>query len=236
MTAPPKTAIITGASQGIGAALVAAYRANGYNVVATSRFITQTDDPAVLAVAGDLADPSTAERVVAAAVDSFGRVDTLVNNAGAFLSKPFPDYTVEEFDYLHALNVGGFFHTTQRAAAVMLAAGSGHIATITTSLVQQPNAAIPAGLAALTKGGLQAATQSLAIEFASRGVRVNAVAPGHVKTPMHPAETHAQLASMHPLGRMAEISDIVDGVMYLEQAQFVTGQILHVDGGQTAGR
>jgi NAD(P)-dependent dehydrogenase (short-subunit alcohol dehydrogenase family) len=235
MSTAQKVAIITGASQGIGAGLVTAYRDRGYNVVATSRSIGDSDDPAVVAVRGDIADPSTADRVVATAVERFGRIDALVNNAGAFLSKPFTDYTDEDFQRLYALNVGGFFHVTQRAAAVMLAAGAGHIVTITTSLVEQPNSAIPAALAALTKGGLQAATQSLAIEFASRGVRVNAVAPGHIRTPMHPAATHEYLASAHPLGRMGEIVDIADAVMYLEGAHFVTGEILHVDGGQTAG-
>ena len=235
MTTAPKVAIITGASQGIGAGLVTAYRDHGYNVVATSRSIGDSDDPGIVAVPGDIADPATADRVVATAVDRFGRIDALVNNAGAFLSKPFTDYTVEDFQRLYALNVGGFFHVTQRAAAVMLAAGAGHIVTITTSLVEQPNSEIPAALAALTKGGLQAATQSLAIEFASRGVRVNAVAPGSVRTPMHAAETHEYLASTHPLGRMGEVDDVALAVMYLEGAQFVTGEILHVDGGQTAG-
>ena len=235
MTAPSKVAIVTGASQGIGAGLVTAYRDHGYTVVATSRSIGNSDDPGVVAVPGDIADPSTADRVVATAVERFGRIDALVNNAGAFLSKPFTDYTDEDFQRLYALNVGGFFHVTQRAAAVMLAAGTGHIVTITTSLVEQPNSAIPAALAALTKGGLQAATQSLAIEFASRGVRVNAVAPGSVRTPMHAEATHEYLASTHPLGRMGDIGDITDAVMYLEGAHFVTGEILHVDGGQTAG-
>ncbi len=235
MSTAPKVAIITGASQGIGAGLVAAYRDRGYHVVATSRSIGNSDDPGIVAVPGDIADPATADRVVATAVERFGGIDALVNNAGAFLSKPFTDYTDEDFQRLYALNVGGFFHVTRRAAAVMLAAGAGHIVTITTSLVEQPNSAIPAALAALTKGGLQAVTQSLAIEFASRGVRVNAVAPGSVRTPMHAAATHEYLAGTHPLGRMGDVDDIADAVMYLEGASFVTGEILHVDGGQTAG-
>ena len=235
MSTAPKVAIITGASQGIGAGLVAAYRDRGDHVVATSRSIGESEDPAIVAVPGDITDPSTSDRVVATAVERFGRIDALVNNAGAFLSKPFTDYTDEDFQRLYALNVGGFFHVTRRAAAVMLAAGAGHIVTITTSLVDQPNSAIPAALAALTKGGLQAVTQSLAIEFASRGVRVNAVAPGSVRTPMHAAATHEYLASTHPLGRMGDVDDIADAVMYLEGASFVTGEILHVDGGQTAG-
>jgi NAD(P)-dependent dehydrogenase (short-subunit alcohol dehydrogenase family) len=204
-------------------------------VVATSRSIENSDDPGIVAVPGDITDPSTADRVVATAVERFGRIDALVNNAGAFVSKPFIDYTDEDFQRLSALNVGGFFHMTQRVAAVMLAAGAGHIVTITASIVEQPTTAIPAALAAITKGGLQAVTQSLAIEFASRGVRVNAVAPGSVRTPMHAAATHQYLASMHPLGRMGDVDDITDAVMYLEGAHFVTGEILHVDGGQAAG-
>jgi NAD(P)-dependent dehydrogenase (short-subunit alcohol dehydrogenase family) len=235
MSTASKVAIITGASQGIGAGLVTAYRDRGYTVVATSRSIENSDDPGIVAVPGDITDPSTADRVVGTAVERFGRIDALVNNAGAFVSKPFIDYTDEDFHRLSALNVGGFFHMTQRAAAVMLAAGAGHIVTITASIVEQPTTAIPAALAAITKGGLQAVTQSLAIEFASRGVRVNAVAPGSVRTPMHAAATHQYLASMHPLGRMGEVDDITDAVMYLEGAHFVTGEILHVDGGQAAG-
>jgi NAD(P)-dependent dehydrogenase (short-subunit alcohol dehydrogenase family) len=236
MNTSPKVAIITGGSQGIGAGLVTAYRALGFRVVATSRSITQTDDADLIAVPGDIADPSTASRVVATALERFGRIDTLVNNAGVFVSKPFTEYSVEDFERLYATNVGGFFHLTQRAAEVMLEAGSGHIATITTSLVEQPDEAVPAALASLTKGGLQAATQSLAIEFAGRGVRVNAVAPGYIKTAINPEATHATLAGMHPLDRMGEISDVVAAVMYLESADFITGEVLHVDGGQTVGR
>jgi NAD(P)-dependent dehydrogenase (short-subunit alcohol dehydrogenase family) len=236
MSTSSKVAIITGASQGIGAGLVSAYRAQGYNVVASSRSITQTDDPQVVAVAGDIADPATAARVVATALEKFGRIDTVINNAGVFVSKPFTEYTVEDFERLQAVNVGGFFHLTQRAAAVMLEAGSGHIATITTSLVEQPDTAVPAGLASLTKGGLQAATQALAIEFAARGVRVNAVSPGYIKTAINPEKTHATLAGKHPLLRMGEVSDVVAAVMYLESADFITGEIIHVDGGQTVGR
>jgi NAD(P)-dependent dehydrogenase (short-subunit alcohol dehydrogenase family) len=236
MNTTSKVAIITGASQGIGAGLVTAYRAAGYRVVATSRSVTDSGDPDVIAVPGDIADPETAARAVAAAQERFGRIDALVNNAGVFVAKPFTEYTIEEFERLNATNLAGFFHITQRAAAVMLEAGSGHIATITTALVDQPDEAVPSGLASLTKGGLQAATQSLAIEFASRGVRVNAVAPGYIKTSIHPENTHATLAGMHPLDRMGEVSDVVSAVMYLEAADFITGQVLHVDGGQTVGR
>ncbi len=236
MSTPSKVAIVTGASQGIGAGLVAAYRAAGYRVVATSRSITASGDPDAVAVPGDIADPATAARVVEVALERFGRIDTLINNAGVFVAKPFTEYTVEDFELLSATNLAGFFHLTQRAAAVMLEAGSGHIATITTSLVEQPDEAVPSGLASLTKGGLQAATKSLAIEFASRGVRVNAVAPGYIKTAIHPENTHPTMAAMHPMDRMGEVSDIVSAVLYLEGAEFITGEVLHADGGMTVGR
>lgn len=237
MSAESKVAIITGASQGIGAGLVRGFRERGYRVVANSRSIKPDafGDPEVVAVDGDISDPRTAERVVAAAVERFGRVDTLVNNAGAFLSKPFIDYTEEDFARLVSLNLGGFFHVTQRAAARMLPQGCGHIVNITTSLVDQPLASVPAAMAALTKGGLDAVTRSLAIEYAGRGVRVNAVSPGIIATPMHPAESHEFLAKLHPMGRLGEVREVVDAVLYLESAAFVTGEVLHVDGGQHAG-
>ncbi|GAA0400303.1 SDR family oxidoreductase [Microbispora corallina] len=230
-----KVAIVTGASQGIGAGLVAAYRKLGYAVVATSRTIAESRDADVLSVRGDIADPTTADRVIEAGVERFGRIDTLVNNAGFFISKPFTDYTQEEFSSLVAVNVGGWFHVTQRALPHLLAQGGGHIVQITTSLVDHPNSSLPSVLASLTKGGLQAATRALAVEYAGRGVRVNAVSPGVVKTPMHDAQAHEFLAGLHPLGRMGEVGDIVDAVIYLENAPFVTGEILHVDGGQSAG-
>jgi NAD(P)-dependent dehydrogenase (short-subunit alcohol dehydrogenase family) len=238
MNAESNVAIITGASQGIGAGLVRGFRERGHRVVANSRSIRPDafGDPDVVAVAGDIADPRTAERVVAAAVERFGRVDTLVNNAGAFLSRPFIDYTEDDFARLVSINLGGFFHVTQRAAARMLEQGRGHIVNITTSIVDQPLAGVPAAMAALTKGGLDAVTRALAIEYAGRGVRVNAVAPGIIKTPMHPAESHEFLAKLHPVGRMGEVREVVDAVLYLESAAFVTGEILHVDGGQHAGR
>ncbi|MBX4926502.1 SDR family NAD(P)-dependent oxidoreductase [Rhizobium binae] len=236
MNSQQKVAIITGASQGIGEALVKAYRDRGYNVVATSRSIKQNSDTGVHAVAGDIAKAETAERVVREAIDRFGRIDALVNNAGVFVAKPFVDFTQEDFDLNFGVNISGFFHITQRAAKVMLQQGSGHIVNITTSLVNQPIAGVPAALASLTKGGLNSVTQELAIEFARTGVRVNAVSPGIIKTPMHAPETHEAMSALHPVGRMGEIGDIVDAVIYLEGAQFVTGEILHVDGGQNAGR
>ena len=231
-----KVAIITGASQGIGAGLVKAYRDLNYRVVANSRSIRQGSDPDILAVDGDIADPRIAARVVEEGLARFGRIDTLVNNAGIFVAKPFTDYTEADFAAVLAVNLAGFFHISQRAVAAMLKQGSGHIVNITTSLVDQPIAGVPAVLASLTKGGLNSATKGLAIEYATRGIRVNAVSPGIVKTPMHSPETHETLGKLHPVGRMGEIRDIVDAVVFLENAGFVTGEILHVDGGQNAGR
>jgi NAD(P)-dependent dehydrogenase (short-subunit alcohol dehydrogenase family) len=230
-----KVAVITGASQGIGAGLVDAYRKLGYGVVATSRSVAPSQDQDLVTVQGDIADPATAERVVAAAVERFGRIDTLVNNAGIFVAKPFTDYTAEDFAAVTGVNVTGFFHITQLAVPHMLAQGGGHVVSITTSLVDNANSNVPSVLASLTKGGIQSATKSLAIEYAARGIRVNAVSPGIIKTPMHPEETHAALSGLMPVGRMGELSDIVDAVVFLENAPFVTGEILHVDGGQSAG-
>ena len=235
MGAEQKVAIITGASQGIGAALAKAYRDRNFRVVANARSIKPSSDPDILAVAGDIADPKTAERIVSQALEFFGRVDTLVNNAGIFVAKHFTDYTDEDFTNVLAINISGFFHITRRAAKEMLKQGSGHIVQITTSLVDHANSSVPSVLASLTKGGLNAATKSLAIEYGGKGVRVNAVAPGVIKTPMHRPETHEFLAKLHPVGRMGEVRDIVDAVLYLEGASFVTGEILHVDGGQSAG-
>ncbi|MER5473880.1 SDR family oxidoreductase [Streptomyces sp. NPDC002685] len=230
-----KVAVVTGASQGIGAALVAAYRKLGHAVVATSRTIAPSDDPGVLTVPGDIADPATAERLVTAAVERFGRIDTLVNNAGLFVAKPFTDYTADDYAAVTGVNLAGFFRLTQLAAGQMLGQDGGHIVTITTSLVDNADARVPSVLASLTKGGLQSATKSLAIEYATRGIRVNAVSPGTIRTPMHAPETHDFLAALQPVRRLGEITDIVDAVLYLENAPFVTGEILHVDGGVSAG-
>ena len=230
-----KVAIITGASQGIGAALVKAYRDRNYRVVATARSIKPSNDDEVLTVAGDIADPKTAERVISEAVARFGRIDTLVNNAGIFIAKPFTAYTADDFAAILGVNLAGFFHITQLAIAEMEKQGRGHVVQVSTSLVDQANSNVPSVLASLTKGGLNAATKSLAIEYAKRGIRSNAVSLGVIKTPMHPAETHAALSALHPVGHMGEVSDVVDAVLYLEQAGFVTGEILHVDGGQSAG-
>ena len=230
-----KVAVITGASQGIGAALVKAYRDRNYRVVATARSIKPSNDDDVLAVAGDIADPKTAERVISEAMTRFGRIDTLVNNAGIFIAKPFTEYTEADFAAVLQTNTAGFFHITQLALAEMEKQGSGHIVQITTSLVDHAIDGVPSVLASLTKGGLNAATKSLAIEYAKRGIRVNAVSPGIIKSSMHPVETHAAFGALHPVGHMGDVSDIVEAVLYLETAGFVTGEILHVDGGQSAG-
>lgn len=230
-----KVAVITGAGQGIGASLVDAYRKLGYAVVATSRTIAPSNDAGILTVQGDIADPDTAGRVIAAGLQRFGRVDTLVNNAGIFVAKPFTDYTQDDYAAMTGVNPTGFFRITQLAVEHMLAEGGGHIVNITTSLVDNADSRVPSVLASLTKGGLQSATKSLAIEYATRGIRANAVSPGTIKTPMHPEETHGALAALQPVGRMGEQSDIVDAVIYLETAPFVTGEILHVDGGVSAG-
>ena len=230
-----KVAVITGASQGIGAALVKAYRDRHYRVVATARSVKPSKDPDILVVSGDIADRRTADQAISEGLDRFGRIDTLVNNAGIFVGKPFTQYTDADYAAVLGVNIAGFFHITQRAIVEMEKQGGGHVVQISTSLVDHATAGVPSVLASLTKGGLNGATKSLAIEYASRGIRVNAVALGVIKTPMHPVETHAQLAGLHPIGRMGEISDVVDAIVYLEGAQFVTGEILHVDGGQSAG-
>jgi len=230
-----KVAVITGASQGIGAELVNAYLAKGYRVVATSRSVKPSDNPDVLVVAGDIGDPATGPRVIEEAVRQFGRVDTLVNNAGIFIASPFTDYSSEQYAAMTATNLDGFFLITQAAIREMEKQGSGHVVNITTTLVDHPKSKVPSVLASLTKGGIAAATKSLAVEYATRRIRVNAVSPGIIKTPMHSEEIYDFLASLHPVGHMGEISDVVDAVLYLEGAGFVTGEILHVDGGQVAG-
>jgi NAD(P)-dependent dehydrogenase (short-subunit alcohol dehydrogenase family) len=235
MSNEQKVAIITGASQGIGAGLVKAYRDRNFRVVATSRSIKQGSDQDVIAVAGDIADPATANRVVKEAVSRFGRIDTLVNNAGVFTAKPFTDLTAADFALNIGTNLAGFFYISQRVAAEMLKQGSGHIVSITTSLTDHAISGVPTAIANLTKGGINSATKALAIEYAAKGIRVNAVSPGVIKTPMHAPETHEFLAGLHPVKRMGEIRDIVEAVLFLESAGFVTGEILHVDGGQSAG-
>jgi NAD(P)-dependent dehydrogenase (short-subunit alcohol dehydrogenase family) len=231
-----RVAIITGGSQGIGAGLVAAYRRHGWAVVATSRAIKPAGDPAVLTVAGDVSEPATADRIIGGALERFGRVDTLINNAGIFISKPFTDYTAGDYAAVVGVNLTGFFWLTQRAIAEMLKRGSGHVVNITTTLVDYASSSAPSALTALTKGGLAAATRSLAVEYASRGIRVNAVSPGIIQTPMHPPESYEGLGPrLPPVGHVGQVSDIVDGILFLESSPFITGEILHIDGGQIAG-
>ncbi|MFJ5061993.1 SDR family NAD(P)-dependent oxidoreductase [Streptomyces nigra] len=230
-----KVVVITGASQGIGAGLVDAFRGLGHRVVATSRTIPPSDDPDLLTVRGDIADPATAERLAAAATERFGRIDTLVNNAGLFISKPFTEYTREDYEAVVGVNLTGFFRITQLAVEQMLRQGGGHVVQITTSLADVASSAELSVLAALTKGGLQSATRSLAIEYAARGIRSNAVSLGIIKTSLHQGEDPEDLARRHPLGRMGEVADVVDAVLYLDDAPFVTGAVLHVDGGRAAG-
>jgi NAD(P)-dependent dehydrogenase (short-subunit alcohol dehydrogenase family) len=228
-----KVAIITGASQGIGAGLVSAYRKLGYAVIASALSIGPSDDPSIVTIAGDIAEPDTAQRIVEVAVEHFGRIDTLINNAGIYIGKPFMEYTLEDFNALIAVNLAGFFHITTRAVKQMLDRGAGHIVNVSTTLAEYAESKTPAALQSLTKGGLAAVTGSLAIEYASHGLRVNAVSLGVIKT--HDDSSYAGMGALHPIGRVGEIEDVVGGILYLESAPFVTGEILHIDGGQSAG-
>ncbi len=232
---PKKVALITGASQGIGAGLTQAFRRTGYAVVATSRSMPPSDQQDLLTIDGDITEAATAERVVGEALDRFGRIDSLVNNAGIFIGKPFTEYTLDDYSAVTAVNLEGFFHITQLVVRQMVAQRSGHVVNISTSLVDSADSSRPSALAALTKGGLDAVTRSLAIEYASRGIRVNAVSLGVIKTPIHDPSSYGDMAKLHPLGRLGEISDVAEGILYLERATFVTGEILHIDGGQAAG-
>ncbi|WP_031356699.1 SDR family NAD(P)-dependent oxidoreductase [Caballeronia sordidicola] len=236
MSTSQKVVIVTGASQGIGAEVVRAFRKLDYRVVATSRSIKPSEDPNILTVAGDIGDPTTARRVISEGVARFGRIDTLVNNAGIYIGKPFTEHTAEDYAAVMNVNMAGFYYVTQLAIAEMERHSSGHVVSVTSSTADNAISGGYSVLAALTKGGLNAATKSLAIEYARKGIRVNAVAPGIIKTPMHAPETHEALGAFHPLGRMGEMSDIADAILFLDSAPFITGEILHVDGGQSAGR
>ncbi len=234
-----KVAVITGGSRGIGAGLVAGYRRWGWSVVTGARTITPAEDPDVLTVSGDIAEPATADRIISAALDRFGRIDTLVNNAGVFIAKPFTDYTPADYATVVGVNLTGFFWVTQRAVAEMATRYGGHVVNVSATLAEVAVSGTPAVLAALTKGGLAAATRSLAIEYACLGIRVNAVsatARWLTQTPGHPSDSYDCLGGrLPPLGRPGQVSDVVDGVLFLESSPYITGEILHVDGGQIAG-
>jgi NAD(P)-dependent dehydrogenase (short-subunit alcohol dehydrogenase family) len=228
----PPVAIITGGSRGIGAGLVQGYRQRGWAVLASARTIEPSAGPSLVTVEGDISEPATAERLVSTALEHFGQVDTLVNNAGVYVSKPFTDYTAADYALVTGVNLAGFFRLTQLAITEMLRRGRGHVVNISASIADRPEPGTPAVLAALTKGGLAAAARSLAVEYASRGIRVNAVAPGVTETALHPAATGAAgPGQLPPLGRLGQVSDVVGAVLYLESAPYVTGEILHVDGG-----
>jgi NAD(P)-dependent dehydrogenase (short-subunit alcohol dehydrogenase family) len=236
----PKTAIVTGASNGIGLGVTTALLERGYRVVANSRQITQARTLIASAnltlIDGDIAHPETARNVVETAVRRFGSVDLLVNNAGIFIPKPFIDYTTEDFDRLVSTNLAGFLYITQQVVRQMRAQGAGHIVNITTSLADQPIAGVSAAIPVLTKGGLNAVMAALAIEFAGENIRFNAIGAGIIDTPMHKPEAHEFLKSLHPIHRIGRVSEIVDAVLYLTDATFVTGEVLHVDGGAHAGK
>ena len=231
-----KTAIITGASGGIGAGLVERFLRERYNVVATSREASRklTASDGLVLVDGDIGKPQTANQAVDAAIDNFGPIDVLVNNAGIFLNKPFLDFTIEDFDALISANLLGFFYMTQRAVKEMLKQKSGCVVSITAALADRPIAGTNGSVSMITKGGLNAATQNLATEYAKDGIRFNAVAPGVVNTPMHPNDPDESV--LRPTVKKATVKDIVDAVLYLAEADYVSGEILHVDAAAPARR
>jgi NAD(P)-dependent dehydrogenase (short-subunit alcohol dehydrogenase family) len=233
-----KTAIVTGAQQGIGAGLVDGFLKQGYNVVATSRNVSQSlsASASLVLVDGDIGKQETAGKAVDAAIKHFGTIDVLVNNAGIFRTKPFTDFTTEDFNALVSTNLLGFLYITQLTVKQMLKQKSGNVVTISASLVDQPFVGEKASVSMITKGGLNAVTRSLAIEYAKEGIRFNAVAPGVVDTPLHKDDPKDVLKAFQPMGKIVEIKDVVDAVLYLAQAEQVTGETLHVDGGAHAGR
>jgi NAD(P)-dependent dehydrogenase (short-subunit alcohol dehydrogenase family) len=233
-----KTAIVTGAQQGIGAGLAEGFLNQGYNVVGTSRNVSQSMTPShsLVLVDGDIGKQETAAKAVEAAIKRFGTIDVLVNNAGIFYAKPFTEFTTEEFNALASTNLLGFLYITQLAVKQMLKQKSGNVVTITAALADNPIAGVNASVSMITKGGLNAITRSLAIEYAKQGIRFNAVAPGVVETPLHKDNPKDFLKTLQPMGKIATIKDIVDAVLYLAQADQVTGEVLHVDGGAHVGR
>jgi len=241
MNSPRKTAIVTGASQGIGAAVVKAFVERGFNVVATARSVFQSTEVApsdqVALVDGDIGDPATAARIAETAMSRFQSIDAVVNNAGIFFAKPFTEYTAEDFKSLVSTNLEGFLYVTQLAIRQMLAQQTGgSIVTITAALVRNPIRGVTAAVPMITKGGLATVTQHLAMEYAKDGIRVNAVAPGVVCTPLHRDTPKEVMESLSPMGRPSTVKDIADAVMYLTDAETVTGEILYVDGGAHSGR
>ena len=233
-----KTAIVTGAQQGIGAGLVDGFLKSGYSVVATSLRASESlhSTADLVVVDGDIRDHETAAKSVEAAVTHFGTVDVLVNNAGIFITKPFTEFTTDDFNALISVNLLGFFHMTQLAVSQMLKQRSGCVITISAALADNPIAGVNASVSMITKGGLNTVTRHLAIEYAKQGIRFNAVAPGVVDTPLIKENPKEDLQKLQPMGSMAEISDIVDAVLYLSDARQVTGEVLHVDGGAHVGR
>ena len=241
MANPQKTAIVTGASQGIGAGVVEAFLKRDYSIVANSLNITKANPFAASAnlalVDGDIGDPKTAAKIVDSALSRFGRIDVLVNNAGIYFSKPFTDYTLDDLRSLVSVNIEGFFFISQLAIKQMLAQKTGgSIVNITSTMVNHPIAGVNSAVPMLTKGGLEAVTRSLAMEYAKQGIRVNAVAPGVVETPMHKDDPKDFLKTLQPMGQISEVKDIVDAVVYLTEAAQVTGEVLHVDGGAHVGK
>jgi len=235
-----KTAIVTGASRGIGAGLVEAFLKRDYNVVANSRNITAANPFSAAAnvalVDGDIGYPGTAETIVDLAISRFGRIDVLINNAGVFIPKPFLEYTTEDFNTLVSTTLAGFLYVSQLTIKQMLRQKSGSIVNISTSLVDQPISGAAAAVQIMVKGALNAVTRALAIEYAKEGIRINTIAPGVIDTPMNKPEAHDFLKTLHPVDRIGEIKEVVDAALFLTDATFTSGEILHVDGGAHAGK
>jgi NAD(P)-dependent dehydrogenase (short-subunit alcohol dehydrogenase family) len=235
-----KTVIVTGASQGIGAAIAHAFLNRSYNVVASSRSMTKSDfapSSNLALVDGDIGDSSTAERVAQAALSKFGSIDHLVNNAGIYAAKPFTEYTVDDLHGFLSTNLDGFVFMTQIVVKQMLTqGGGGSVTTITAALADNPIAGAPSSIPMITKGGLNAITVSLANEYAKQHIRFNAVAPGIVNTPMHDENPKDFLKTLSPMGTISDTEDVADAVVYLAEARYVTGEVLHVDGGAHVGR